>query len=99
MRFNIFDRIVAGVRIECIYTVETVLTEATTIGPFRDVHVHPIISLCNSGVRDDLEVAHPGADLAGRSLGKSMHKSAGHYISGTKPGDCRRREGGVADRS
>ena len=68
MRFDILDRIVAGVGIECIHRVHAVAAITSAVAAFENLHVNPGVILRGAAEGNHAQIADAGVHLLGHGL-------------------------------
>src|ERR1700678_1198262 len=99
MRFDVLDRIVAGVGVERVDRIHAVEAITAAVTALKNFHVYPGSLLDDAAESDHAKIADAGTDLMRHRRRKRLHYRVGKLIAGRKPRDHRGRKDRIGKRA
>src|SRR5262249_50389393 len=99
VRFNVFDRIIAGIGVEHVDRVQPVATVASAIAAREQLNLNPEIVALLAGQNHAAAVAASVANLTRHCFRKGLHDRIRKLDASAKPGNDRRRKNRVCQRA
>ncbi len=99
MRFDVLDRIVPSVGVECVDGIHAIEAIASAVAALENLHMHPRLSVDGTAERDHPEIAYSRADLVRNRRSQRLHHRVRELIARGKARDNRCRKDRVGERA